>query len=62
MQDRVRELFGELQQSPEKSDFFRIDAGKSVQEVEDEIWSATMDVIRKVDQTNEPLGSVQPWS
>jgi thymidylate kinase len=62
MQDRVRELFSELQQSPEKSDFFVIDAGQSIQEVEDAIWSATIDVIRKVDVTNEPLGSVQPWS
>lgn len=61
MQNRVRELFGELQQqSPEQSDFLRIDAGKSMQEVEQAIWSATMDVFRRVEEGNEPLGTVQP--
>jgi dTMP kinase len=60
MQDRVRELFGELQQSPEKSDFLRIDAGKSMQEVEEAIWSATMNVFRRVEEANEPLCTVQP--
>jgi dTMP kinase len=62
MQDRVRELFGELQQSPEKADFCRIDAGKSVQEVEEAIWKTTMDVFRRVEDGKEPLHTVQPWS
>jgi dTMP kinase len=61
-QDRVRELYGEIQRSPDASDFLRIDAGKTTQEVEEAIWSASMDVFRRVDTGNEPLRTVQPWS
>jgi len=61
MQDRVRELFSELQQSPEKSDFCKIDAGKTMQEVEEAIWSALVEVFRRVNDTNELLRTVEPW-
>lgn len=61
MQDRVRELFGELREAAEKDDFCRIDAGKSVKEVGDEIWGATMDLFRRVDEAGEPLRTVQAW-
>jgi len=62
MQDRVRELFGELQQSPEKDEFIQVDAGKTMREVEDAIWKATMKTFERTDAANKPLGVVQPWS
>lgn len=61
MQDRVRELFAELRGAPEKDDFCRIDAGKTVEEVGDAIWRAIMDLFRRVDEAGAPLGTVQAW-
>ncbi|RDI77556.1 hypothetical protein Vi05172_g12391 [Venturia inaequalis] len=61
MQDRVRELFAELTETPEKDDFCRIDAGKSVEEVGDQIWRVTMDLFRRVDKESTPLRTVQAW-
>lgn len=61
MQDRVRELFGELREAAEKDDFCRIDAGGSVEKVGDAIWKATMYLFRQVDSAGEPLRTVQAW-
>jgi dTMP kinase len=60
MQDRVRELFAELREGPDKNDFLRIDAGRSFEEVEEEIWKAALGVFERVDGTNEPLRVVEP--
>jgi dTMP kinase len=61
MQDRVRELFAELQDGLDKDDFLRIDAGKSLKEVEEEIWKAARGVLERVDAANEPLRVVESW-
>ena len=61
MQDRVRKLFGELQQSPEKEDFVTIDAGKSMAEVADDVLDAVLAVASRVDSANTPLRFVEPW-
>jgi dTMP kinase len=61
MQDRVRELFAEMQNGPDKDDFVMIDAGKSLEEVGTSIWKATMDGLEKVDKANEPLRVAEPW-
>lgn len=61
MQDRVRELFAELQQSAEKDDFVTIDAGKTMAEVADNVLDAVLAVFQRVDASNAPLRSVEPW-
>lgn len=61
MQDRVRELFAEFQQSPDKDDFVTIDAGKSMAEVADDVVDAILAVFHRIDSTNAPLRSVKPW-
>lgn len=61
MQDRVRNLFSELQKAAEEDDFCRIDAGGSVEEVGDAIWDATIDVFQRVDEAGGPLRTVQSW-
>jgi dTMP kinase len=61
MQDRVRALFRELQQSPDRDDFVRIDAGQSMEQVEDAVWIAAMEAFRRVEREDEPLNTVLPW-
>lgn len=61
MQTRVRELFSVLQQSPEKDDFIRIDAGHSLDEVESTVTKTVQAVFEKVDSENLPLRKVEPW-
>jgi len=61
MQDRVRELFGVFQRAPEKDDFVTIDAAKSMAEVADDVLDAVLAVFHRVDSTNAPLRSVEPW-
>ncbi|TLD18715.1 thymidylate kinase [Venturia nashicola] len=61
IQDRVREIFAELREAPEKGDFYRIDAGKTVEEVGDDIWRAILDLFQRVDMSGAPLGTVQAW-
>ena len=61
MQDRVRELFGIFQRAPEKDDFVTIDAAKSMAEVADDVLDTVLAVFRRVDSTNAPLRSVEPW-
>jgi len=61
MQGRVRELFGELQRSPEKDDFVNIDAGKSMAEVADDVLDAVLAVANRVDSVDAPLRFVESW-
>jgi len=61
MQGRVRELFGELQRSPEKDDFVNIDAGKSMAEVADDVLDAVLAVASRVDSADAPLRFVESW-
>lgn len=61
MQDRVRELFGVFQRAPEKDDFVIIDAAKSMAEVADDVLDTVLAVFHRVDSSNAPLGSVEPW-
>lgn len=61
MQDRVRELFDVFQQTPEKDEFVVIDAAKSMAEVADDVLDSVLAVFRRVESTNAPLRSVEPW-
>lgn len=61
LQDRVRELFDELQRAPESGDFVVIDAGRSVEEVEKSIMQAVDHVSSLVDSMDLPLRRVAPW-
>lgn len=62
MQDRVRELFAELRKhNDEAEDIVVIDAGGSVDEVEESIREAVQKTCSTVDQDGHPLRSVAPW-
>jgi len=61
MQDRVRQLFGELRTAPEKDDFVTIDAGRSLQEVEKAVLDAALACCKKVDEDHSPLRRVESW-
>ncbi|KAF2090700.1 thymidylate kinase [Saccharata proteae CBS 121410] len=61
MQDRVRQMFGELQRAQEKDDFVRIDGGQSLEEVERRIWQLVLEVVKGVDEESRPVRFVQPW-
>ncbi|KAB8360750.1 hypothetical protein FH972_024483 [Carpinus fangiana] len=63
IQDRVRELFVQLQSvEPEKQDFVRIDAGQDLEEVAEDVWEAVQKVFKRVDLHGEALRVVEPWS
>lgn len=61
MQDRVRELFKLLMESPEKTDFVRIDGGESLEAVQKSVRSAAREAIERVDRDDAPLRYVEPW-
>ena len=61
MQDRVRQLFGQLRSSSEKDDFAKLDAGGSLDEVQRNVLQVAMKAIERVDAEDLPLGFVQPW-
>jgi len=61
MQERVRGLFGELQQASERSDFVEIDGGRSLDEVEKEVLKMVEARISAVGTSGESLRTVQPW-
>jgi dTMP kinase len=59
-QDRVRDLFIDMRRSPdEEEDFIVIDAGGTQEQVAELIWTAMIDVFRKVDASNVPLRLVE---
>ncbi|KAF2789525.1 thymidylate kinase [Melanomma pulvis-pyrius CBS 109.77] len=60
MQDRVRNLFNDLMEGPDKDDFIRIDAGRSLEEVQKSIQIAVQETVEKVDREGSPLRFVQP--
>lgn len=60
MQDRVRKLFNDLMEGPDKDDFIRIDAGRSLEEVQKSIRTAVQETVEKVDKEGSPLRFVQP--
>jgi len=61
MQDRVRNLFHRLMESPEKEDFVRIDGGGSLEEVQRSVKDAVAKTMAEVDEKTLPLRFVQPW-
>ncbi|KXT12913.1 hypothetical protein AC579_10458 [Pseudocercospora musae] len=61
MQDRVRELFAEMQtHQDEKEDIVRIDAGGPMEEVEQMIKETVQEKLRTKSQLG-PLRSIRPW-
>lgn len=60
MQARVRELFYELLRGPDGRDICVVDAGRSLDEVEGEVWTLAEGVFRD-ERMGEPLGMIQPW-
>lgn len=61
LQDRVRELFGLMMQSQEKDDFVRIDAGASVEQVQQRIREEVDKAMERVDGAQLLLRYVEPW-
>lgn len=61
MQERVRGLFGELQQASERDDFVEIDGGRALDVVEQEVQMAVEARISAVGTSGEGLRTVQPW-
>lgn len=61
LQDRVRELFQVMMQSQEKDDFVRIDAGKSMETVQQDIREEVKRTINRVESEQLPLRFVESW-
>ena len=61
MQRRVRELFHEIRQSSDGEDMRVIDAGKSLDEVEDDIF-AVMSSPELQELVKKPLRRIESWS
>jgi dTMP kinase len=59
MQDRVRELFGDIRSGKDGADFFTIEAGGTLEEVEEQVLRVVLDVCQRVDDGGEPLGVVE---
>jgi dTMP kinase len=61
MQDRVRELFETLMQRKEGEDFKRIDAGSSLEDVQEKVKREVERCIELVDKEDMPLRTVKEW-
>lgn len=61
LQDRVRQLFATMKGSPDGDDFVSIDAGRSIEEVEQSIADAVERAYKHVDSSDLPLRRIQPW-
>ena len=61
LQDRVRQLFADIRSSPDGEDFITIDAGRSIEEVEQSILEAFDKVCQHVDGQQSPLRRCSPW-
>lgn len=61
MQDRVRELFETLMKRKEGEDFVRIDAGASLEEVQEKVKKEVDQCIERVDRESLPLRVVEEW-
>jgi dTMP kinase len=61
LQDRVRELFAEMRtHADEAEDIVVVDAGQSVEKVEETIQSAVQERLGK-DHEQKPLRFIRPW-
>jgi thymidylate kinase len=61
MQERVRGLFGELQQASERDDFVEIDGGREMEVVERDVLKAVEARMGAVGRSGEALRTVLPW-
>lgn len=61
MQDRVRELFGIMRGAQEKDDFVTVDAGASLEEVQEKVWVVVQAAMEKVDKKGNEVGFVKAW-
>jgi dTMP kinase len=61
IQDRVRELFETLMQRKEGEDFVRIDAGSSLEDVQEKIKKEVDTCIERVEKGEMPLRTVEEW-
>jgi dTMP kinase len=62
MQDRVRDLFKVfMEREQEKEDFVKVDGGRQVEEVQEEVREVAREVIERVERERRPLRFVEPW-
>ncbi|KAJ4346893.1 Thymidylate kinase [Didymosphaeria variabile] len=61
LQDHVRRLFDVMMQSQEKDDFVRINAGASMEDVQQKIWEEVHKAMKRVDDEQSPLRFVESW-
>ena len=61
MQDRVRELFQILRQKKDGEDFVVVDAGRSVEEVQESIRKQVQECMGKVDSERALLRTIEEW-
>ena len=62
LQDRVRELYGDMRKhSDENQDIVIVDAGKDVEEVENEISSVVQEARRHTEEQAFELRHIRPW-
>lgn len=61
MQERVRNLFTDLQKRPEGAEIVEIDGGASLKDVEAAVSRAVEARIQAIHQSGRPLGIVEPW-
>lgn len=62
LQDRVRDLYERMRDHPDEGeDIVRINAGKSIEEVEAQIVRLVKDARRKVDEWTPELRYMRPW-
>lgn len=60
MQAKVRELFHELLKRPDGEDMVVIDAGRSLEDVKQDMWR-TVDNTLHTPRMQEPLRKILPW-
>lgn len=62
LQDRVRELYKQMMQhEDERADITTIDAGRTLEEVEQSILDIVLRAMERVDEQASELRHVQPW-
>ena len=57
----MRDLFGVMMESQEKGDFVRIDAGRSLEEVQQSIRVEVDKASQEIDNNQLPLRFVESW-
>ena len=61
MQKRVRQLYLQLRSSPDNNDFVTVDAGQSVEVVEEEVLRAVTQARDRINTNHLALEAVQAW-